>query len=1626
MKDNILQAAAAPTVAAAPAPVVPDELSIAAKREAETTKNIIESGRKNIAVVPYVPASDCPVLGTAIPLKLAYSTIYSLNSLEEKLGMAATDYVKEKLKYNSRLFVCESFAAEQVDALALAIYQVEQGKAFILGDFAGIGKGRVNAGLLRYAHHKGLIPVFATKDSSLFTDIYSDLYDIGGFSNEAPSVKKLPLPFILNGGVKIMSPLNREEDILFSSYDRKETIKICQSGQVPAKHKVTLFTYSQIGGDTEDEKLGKNKKALIEFLTAIAPNALFVLDESHCCAGESSWVGSHMKKILDIVNACTFSSATYAKSPETMRFYASKTDLAESPVSMDKIIDAAHSNGEVIQEYIANKLVKGGQMIRRERSYDGCDINSSFVGLGEVEKLKYYNIYDGMIKAFNKISAVKNSEYIKSAIKLAVEKYAKENGIKAVEKPFFESKEDAEDWKSRNAKNFTYVFLNTQTTGTGRSQWIDALLFSLKADFVADMALESMRTKYKVEYNDASGVSVKEVNRKPVVFLKNTGDSLLDRLGYKADMVITKEQGDFSQSLLDMATRLIVAKLRFERVDGDLSATINIENVDISEFLSDKGATITAMRDEFSKLLSGIPLSPIDHIINKIQNEKRESWDNEYSSSPTYLVEDTTKRGLMLVQRNDGTYLVAAKPKEDATLKFARFNSGMSDVAIINAASSTGISIHAKYSFKDKRQRIALIHQVELDVNTEVQKRGRINRSGQVCKPAYRYIVTVIPTEIRKLISLSRKLRSLDANTSGNMKQSSKMSSFVGSDGNPVEDIFNKYGYQALEEFCSLPENADFASMFNSYKDETKRYKGTGEDKIKAFTGKIEVITSARQEYFYNSVNNIYLEIRKRHIESDTWDLDIDIVDLRATTRTKKILMKGNSDNIFSGNVYFEDKYTSIIVKTMTKEALDTNSRTLALKLDTSSKKLQDAQDTFVDTYKKYIEHAVAHHTNAMIVPVKQEYESTEDYEFAKEQYEFKKQELEDSIRSEKKDVMNMMLTFKPMMPTMVYVDVIGAKAFIEKYISDNVDYEDRFADFHRSFAASFDSKPARFLGLKIYAKDNNSLISSNIAFVFAPLNTRTESIEINPTELGVLLLRLIVRTNEWNLPQKMPIINEWKIEGRVRENSRMLTGDLLTALSIADSIIADEKRYAPRKAIIQFTNSDGGSDVGIRLYPKSGTKFAPIVSEKKIDLNTREFINYVEAQGDKGEFVIIGNNYFNYDSNTFDVYISAEDGKYKSPYNSTKILKEIQDSEYVEFEEVTKFIKLPEDSEAVEHKFHFASFAWRSIEDVLNILYKHQVASIWIDEEAGVQQIAAINSEDYLNFIAHAEREDEELYFNKGDFTVNEYDSLFLFLTVNPKNRQSKFANGDVLNQLVELVGSYESVTRTLTYPDASKRTKAQVYRFQLSKELMKKALGFIFSLDKIYLPLSTSDYVIYKQEDVAGTDKADKEGEYKYILSSPLTQDNKHPEFIRHENLKGTPYGLVVLRYIISAIEASQYRYVPYNISIQTSLRNLNAVLFSDEDRERLYKFAQENKNKPDAVGREVVTITKIPVKFIFGNNKIEAIGKIIIDNFVPMKTSESENRADTKEEVELEPITLQGIRDAENYLLKIKSLI
>ncbi|MBK6937002.1 MAG: hypothetical protein IPH18_09085 [Chitinophagaceae bacterium] len=93
---------------------------------------------------PYEPASEsCVVLNTQVPDSMAFETRQAVLSIKAEVGGDIDNFVRHRLKYSNKASLCKVLSAEQIDAVAMAIYNIEaRGQGMIIGDQTGIGKGR--------------------------------------------------------------------------------------------------------------------------------------------------------------------------------------------------------------------------------------------------------------------------------------------------------------------------------------------------------------------------------------------------------------------------------------------------------------------------------------------------------------------------------------------------------------------------------------------------------------------------------------------------------------------------------------------------------------------------------------------------------------------------------------------------------------------------------------------------------------------------------------------------------------------------------------------------------------------------------------------------------------------------------------------------------------------------------------------------------------------------------------------------------------------------------------------------------------------------------------------------------------------------------------------------------------------------------------------------------------------------------------------------------------------------------------------------------------------------------------------------------------------------------------------
>lgn len=227
--------------------------------------------------LPYRPHNTAFRLESVAPAAMVEAMDKVLSQIEAQHG-SIDEFVKTELGYDTIAETYQALAAEQMDSVAMAIYQMKQEQALIIGDQTGVGKGRQMAALIRWAVQRGEKPVFITQKADLFSDIYRDLVDVG--SGDL-------VPFIFNSdGAMVDSKGNTVHKPLSSA----EMAKVFASGALPEEYDFAVLTYSQVntgdavsqqemeeaakksGARTKKSKNVKNGKATPKatFLRAIA------------------------------------------------------------------------------------------------------------------------------------------------------------------------------------------------------------------------------------------------------------------------------------------------------------------------------------------------------------------------------------------------------------------------------------------------------------------------------------------------------------------------------------------------------------------------------------------------------------------------------------------------------------------------------------------------------------------------------------------------------------------------------------------------------------------------------------------------------------------------------------------------------------------------------------------------------------------------------------------------------------------------------------------------------------------------------------------------------------------------------------------------------------------------------------------------------------------------------------------------------------------------------------------------------------------------------------------------------------------------------------------------------------
>ena len=1117
--------------------------------------------------VTYTPKSGNPFTLKAV---MPADQQEAVNKNLEKLG-DADQFLVDELGYNDKDDLYSHLAAEQVDSVALALQQAKKGNAFIIGDMTGIGKGRQAASLIRYAKKQGQVPVYFTKTAGLLSDVYRDLVDIG-----SPDLR----PFVF-GSAKEAAITDSDGNVVFALPSKSEVKRVLdyieKNGKLPDEYDYVLTTYSQVSngvyefdedGNRKERKLAKGKSFGAAALSGqkrrdaiekLMGNAYLILDESHT-AGGNSGQGNYFQHIIQKAKNVTFFSATFAKRPDNMPIYALRTAMNEGGMKSSDLIDAVKRGGATLQEIMSQTLTQCGQMIRRERDMTGVTID--WKAIDDPERVQEQREqYDSIIGLFNDIINFQK-KYVSSYVDERNDELAAIQSTMGIK------------------KGTAALGIKNQPFASKAFNTVQQVLLSLKAKSAAERAIDYLKQ-----------------GMKPVIALNNTNESQTGNLALGEEM----DAPDLGTSL----KKGLEGTLRYTQKD----AKDNSESGYIK--LSDLGDEAVEAYHELEKKIeqtsTGLSLSPIDVIKNELQKAG-------------YKVGELTGRQTEFVYNDNGTVTKVKRADTDKKKLARDFNDGKIDALILNKSAATGISLHASSKYKDQKKRVMIVAQQQLDVNDEVQMRGRIDRTGQVARGAYEYVVSLIPAEQRLLMMFKAKLKSLDANTTSSQK--SKFNEME------VADITNKYGDKVVKEYMAehLDLYARMADPFGwekTHGDDLSRIDpqtlvasggGVGDGEAGAdaskLLGRMALLRVSEQEKMLQEIGELYANEIQRLNEMGENDLEITELPLKAKTIRKEVWKQGaepGGDNAFADNTYIEKVNMAILKKPMKASEVKASQDGLTggktwdeYKTEKKAAVKEYFDQKIADETQKYEERAVKAATKAKEKYIKDAKKGQKDSGMSDEQIEKMAGYQYDNIYNQEKDKLNDV------------VKNLKAKAEMFERVLDTFDTNQTFVlstDMNNPNELSgFGNSYGRLIDIKI--TDNYSPNASSVSFstldgrrkITFPIAGKVGAGEGNIDVISAIdnMTKQAISMGDSHLRVLNQNIDNWDrlTSNESRKNGYIVTGNLMQAL-------VDSKDQGLGGQLVKYTTDTGEVKTGIlmpdRFDPKGLTTDAPInsVTEK-------------------------------------------------------------------------------------------------------------------------------------------------------------------------------------------------------------------------------------------------------------------------------------------------------------------------------------------------------------------------------------------------------------------------------------------
>lgn len=661
--------------------------------------------------VPYTPRSQKGQTLAVIERTMANETYTALRRVEDAVGMSVDEFVASRMGVSKDEFLSDAvlFYPEQVDSLALSFHRREKGKATIIGDQMGVGKGIQLA-----AHAYSSISVekrpvlFMTNRANLFSDLcVRDWKNASGqrFVDMVETGDVRPFIFNLDGA------LRENEKIVFAT--GPEARKDAQKSEDIAGANLVMMTYSQV----QNASGAWRHRAIVNWMSrnvAEGEKPVILLDEAHKAAGEESRTGMVIQDILSHAERLgveiVYSSATSLKSGRNLPVYTPA--LPETGLSTGELLLAIEKMPLAMQEVLASEMARDGALIERKMSDAGVDRELVVLADIDPERMErtraMVDRVSELLRDLNDMSKV-------------IADAAKEQAKRGLGGMLMAGSADK-------------VRVETNSVASQLDSFSRYLMGAVKGQFVGELLQDAVARGHK-----------------PSVVLEYTADSV-------SEYVMRGQTGLLSSlpdglvvaghpNIGDVLKRFADKALTFKAVDG-------------------MGNTHEMRVEGFDGWLDNYCASIDDANVSELRVNVFDRA-REAAEALGMTFEDITGRKYEFKTGEDGQVRAFQREKPITADAVARYNRGQTDVLGLNSGSATGVSAQASPAHgPDVRRREMIKLAFQREITDERQVEGRVHRAGQIVPPRYTIPVTGFAPDDRIANLFNRANRSLTSSTS--------------------------------------------------------------------------------------------------------------------------------------------------------------------------------------------------------------------------------------------------------------------------------------------------------------------------------------------------------------------------------------------------------------------------------------------------------------------------------------------------------------------------------------------------------------------------------------------------------------------------------------------------------------------------------------------------------------------------------------------------------------------------------------------------------------------------------------------------------------------------------------------